>query len=191
MRWRLHGLTHSGGHHPSIAEFRIEEGSTVKELEARVAELEEKVRVLTDALELQTLMARYGPAVDSGSADAAADLWAEDGVYDSDGAAPMHGADAVREMVNGPKHQSLLPNCAHTIGPAVLDVAGDRAAATGYSRVYLRDGDAFNLWRLAANRWDFARTASGWKVARRTNRLLGTDDAHELLRRGATPDPKP
>jgi len=153
----------------------------MSDTETRLAALEAKVRVLEDTLELRDIMDRYGPAVDSGDADAAAELFADDSVYDAEGAPPMLGGDGVRAMVQGPNHQSLLPNSAHTIGPAMLRVEGDRATATGYSRVYLREGDSFRLWRVAANRWEFERRGDTWKVSKRTNRLLGTQDAHDIL----------
>ena len=153
----------------------------MSDMEERIAALEEKVRVLEDALELQELMNRYGPAVDSGSAEAAAALFAEDGIYDAEGVDPMVGAAAVQGMVEGPGHQRLLPNAAHTIGPATLRLAGDSATATGYSRVYLREGEDFRLWRVAANRWEFERRDGEWKVAKRVNRLIGSPGAHEIL----------
>jgi hypothetical protein len=53
-------------------------------LEARLAALEAKVQRLTDKIELYQLTASYGPAVDSGSAQVAADLWTDDGLYDVD-----------------------------------------------------------------------------------------------------------
>lgn len=155
----------------------------MSDLELRMNRLEQRVSELEDRVALHEIMARYGPAVDSGSADAAAALWADDGIYDSDGGDPMIGADAVRAMVNGPRHQSLLPNCSHTIGPATLDVDGDRATATGYSRVYKRKGHTFELWRLATNRWEFERRDGQWCVARRINRLVGTPEAQQLLAR--------
>ena len=155
----------------------------MSDLELRMEKLEQRVHELQDRVDLHEIMARYGPAVDSGSADAAAALWAEDGIYDAEGAGPMRSADAVREMFNGPAHQSLLPNCAHTIGPATLDLDGDRATATGYSRVYKRKGDAFELWRLATNRWEFERRDGRWCVARRVNRLIGNEESRQLLAR--------
>ena len=153
----------------------------MSDMESRIAALEEKVRVLEDALDLQGIMNRYGPAVDSGDAKAAAQLLAEDGIYDAEGVDPMVGAAAVQAMVEGPGHQRLLPNAAHTIGPSTLRVAGDAATATGYSRVYLREGENFRLWRVAANRWEFERRGAEWKVAKRTNRLIGSPGAHEIL----------
>jgi SnoaL-like domain len=152
------------------------------DLQARVETLERKMRVLEDALELYGIMNRYGPAVDTGSANATAALFASDGNYDTDGAQIAPGADGVRAMVLGPGHQRLLPNSAHTIGPSTLQIEGDRAHATGYSRVYLRSGDDFALWRVSANRWEFERRAGEWKIAQRTNRLIGTPDAQRILR---------
>ena len=67
-------------------------------------------------------------------------MFAEDGVYDVDGPLLMEGRAAVRAMVRGPRHQAMLPNCAHQIGPAVVELDGDRAVATGYSRVYHAPG---------------------------------------------------
>jgi len=154
--------------------------------QARVEALERKLRVLEDALELYGIMNRYGPAVDTGSAAATAALFANDGSYDTDGAEIGPGADGVRAMVEGPGHQRLLPNAAHTIGPSALAIDGDRAVATGYSRVYLRRGTAFDLWRVSANRWEFERRAEGWRISRRTNRLIGTPDAQRILRDGTS-----
>ena len=65
----------------------------MSDTETRLAALEAKVRVLEDTLELRDIMDRYGPAVDSGDADAAAELFADDSVYDAEGAPPMLGGD--------------------------------------------------------------------------------------------------
>lgn len=46
---------------------------------------------LEDHLEITQLVAQYGPAVDSGSADATAGLWTEDGSFDAVGAITTHG----------------------------------------------------------------------------------------------------
>jgi hypothetical protein len=65
----------------------------------------------------------------------------------------------------------------------VLD--GDTAVATSYSRLYRRDGDNFRVWRVGANRWEFVRTADGWRVKNRVNRVLnGGEEPRALLRSG-------
>ncbi|MQY27735.1 nuclear transport factor 2 family protein [Nocardia aurantia] len=48
--------------------------SEIEELRAAVAALTDRVRELEDHREIGALVARYGPAVDSGSGDAAAEL---------------------------------------------------------------------------------------------------------------------
>ncbi len=85
----------------------------------------------------------YGFAVDTGDATATGALFTEDAEFDVDGGFVMRGRTEVEAMVLDEQgHQRLLPDCAHTIGPAVVRVDGDHATAVGYSRIYLhRDGD--------------------------------------------------
>jgi len=44
-----------------------------------------------------------------------------------------------------------------------------------------REDDRFFLWRVSAARWDVERTGSGWRVRRRTNRLLDASGAGRRL----------
>lgn len=150
-------------------------------LEEQVAALARRVQALEDELAIHRLIVAYGLAVDTGDADASAAVFVEDGVYDVDGPLLMQGREAVRAMVRGPKHQSMLPNCAHQIGPAVVELAGDRAVARGYSRVYHRQPDGIRIYRVSLNRWDLERRDGKWLIARRTTRLLGHAEAQTLL----------
>jgi hypothetical protein len=153
------------------------------DLAERLVALEARVRLLEDENALHRLMTSYGPAVDSGSADEAGDLWTTDGTYETDGGTGvMEGSAGVAAMVRGRGHQSLLPNCAHQVGPGVVRVDGDRAEATTYSRVYLREGDTYRVWRVAVNQWHFVRTDAGWRIERRINRSLGHPESAGLLR---------
>ncbi len=104
-------------------------------------------------------------------------------MFDVDGGLMESRAD-VEAMVLGRGHQRLLPNCAHTIGPAVVRVDGDTAVAVGYSRIYHRQADDFVLFRIGCNRWDLQRAADGWRIARRTTRVLGSDEAQAVLAQG-------
>lgn len=164
-------------------------------LAARLEALERRVGALEDELAVHRLIVTYGFAVDTGDADATGDLFTADTIYDVDTTLVMEGRDGVRDMVRGPRHQALLPNCAHTIGPAVVEVDGDRAVATAYSRIYLRDGrrdepregrrdeSGIALWRLSFNRFELVRRDGRWWIARRTTRLLGHEEAQGLFRR--------
>jgi uncharacterized protein (TIGR02246 family) len=152
------------------------------ELRQQVADLARRVRALEDELAIHRQIVRYGFAVDRGDAEGAAALFTEDTVYDVDGPLRMEGRDGVRAMVTGSRHQAMLPNCAHQIGPAVVEPDGDRARAVGYSRVYVRGPAGIGIYRVSANRWELVRRDDAWLVARRTTRLVGHDEAQALLR---------
>lgn len=151
--------------------------------EDRLLDLEARLRRLEDENDVASLVARYGPLVDTGNPAAAA-LWLEDGVYDVDELL-MDGAEAVASMVQSHPHQAFVAaGCAHFQGPVDVVVRGDEAEAIGYSLMLVHDEDSFRLRRVTANHWHLRRTADGWRVARRTSRKLdGSDAAREVLSR--------
>ena len=157
--------------------------------EDRLAALEARVRMLEDQLAVQQLLNRWGPAVDTGDSAAAAALWTDDGVLESE-ISYLDGPTGVSAMVESDGQQALIhQGCAHVQAFPLITIDGDRAIATGYSRVYLhQDDDSYAIWRVSANRWEFARTADGWRATRRTNHVIdGGPDARELLRGGLEP----
>ncbi len=156
--------------------------------EERLAALEGRVAALEDELAIHRLIVTYGFAVDTGDAAATGALFAEDGLYDVDTTLIMRGRSGVEAMVRGPNHQSLLPNCAHTIGPAVVTLDGDRAVASASARIYKRAGDTIGLWRLSFNRFELERRDGRWQIVRRTTRMLGHDEAHGLFTRALHDD---
>jgi len=156
---------------------------------ARLAALEERVSRLEDELAVHRTIVRYGFAVDSGEADATAALFTTDCRFDVDGR-PMEGSEAVHAMVLGDAHQGLLPDAAHCIGPAVVEVDADgrHAVAVGYSRIYRRDDAGITLFRLGFNRWELEKSPTGWRIDRRTTRKIGSEEAQTVLR-SALADP--
>jgi len=157
----------------------------MEDAEARLERLEARVRQLEDQVALYQLISSYGPAVDSGSAEVVAAIWTEDGTYDTI-PAPLEGRAALEGMVRSEGHQGLIANgCAHVMALPYVTLDGDRAVSTGYSRVYLNDGDGFRVWRASSNRWEFERRPEGWRAVSRVNRALdGTEEARQLLRDG-------
>jgi uncharacterized protein (TIGR02246 family) len=152
------------------------------DLEERVAALGRRVEQLEDELAIHRLIVSYGLGVDAGDADRGAGVFTEDGVYDVD-VGLMEGRDAVRAMVRGARHQEMVGNCAHQMGPAVVTFdAPDRAHATGYSRVYLATRAGTHVYRVSLNRWELVKQSGDWLIARRTTRLLGHPEALALLR---------
>ncbi|MEV0809913.1 nuclear transport factor 2 family protein [Micromonospora sp. NPDC050200] len=150
-----------------------------------ITNLQRRVQDLEDRLALMQIIASYGPAVDSGSPSPAARLWTENGVYDTYPAV-LHGREAIADMVTGELHQQLIHSgAAHLQGLPHLEVDGDRAVATAYSQLVLRDEatDSYRVWRTGVNRWEFTRTPHGWQVTHRVNRQLdGSAEARDLLR---------
>ena len=151
------------------------------DVEDRIAALERRIAAAEDELAIHRLIVRYGLAVDIGDADAAADVFTEDAVYDVD-IGVMQGRDAVRAMVRGDRHQSMVGHCAHQIGPAVIELRGpDSAVALGYSRVYLETRAGIHIYRVSFNRWELIKRGNAWRIGRRTTRVLGHDEAQALF----------
>lgn len=154
-----------------------------------VAQLADRVQLLEDKLAIMHIISAYGPAVDSGSAEAVAGLWTEDGVYDVD-TGSMSGRAEIESMVRSSNHQSYIHGgCAHLVGPPHIAIDGDTAVATCHSQLVLRDTETGvnRVARITANRWEFARRNGEWKVTLRTNRLLdGRADARDILASGVT-----
>jgi uncharacterized protein (TIGR02246 family) len=151
-------------------------------------ELVARLRRLEDDRDIRQLIASYGPAVDAGDADAAAALWATDGVYDVDGWRMESRAD-VHAMISSEAHQKLVAKgCCHFLGPCVVTVNGDDAVAVCESLVLVRDGSekgAYRVWRATAHHFALRRIDDRWQIAARTSRVLdGNPDAHALLTKG-------
>ncbi|OBI38203.1 hypothetical protein A5709_13105 [Mycobacterium sp. E1386] len=152
-----------------------------------IDELSARLRRLEDERDIARLIASYGPAVDAGDADAAARLWAHDGIYDVDGWR-MEGRADVHAMVSSSAHQNLVAKgCGHFLGPCVVTVTGDSAVAVCESLVLVRDGDGYRVWRCAANHFTLQRMDGQWRIGVRTTRVLnGNPAAHALLTAGLT-----
>lgn len=152
------------------------------EMDSRLAALEQRVRLLEDQLAIYRLISSYGPSVDTGSGEAAGDLWAEDGSYEFD-TSRLDGPAGISAMVLSDGHQSLIrQGCAHILAMPVVTIEGDTARATGYSRVYRHNEDGYEVWRVSANHWDLQRTEHGWKVSKRVNRTIdGGPEARAIL----------
>jgi uncharacterized protein (TIGR02246 family) len=153
-----------------------------------LADLAARLRRLEDDRDIRQLIASYGPAVDAGDPDAAAALWASDGVYDVDGWR-MQGRADVHAMISSEAHQNLVrKGCSHFLGPCVVTVTGDEAVAVCESLVLVRDGSekgAYRVWRATAHHFALRRIDDRWQITTRTSWVLdGNPDAHALLTKG-------
>ncbi|RVT94459.1 nuclear transport factor 2 family protein [Sphingomonas crocodyli] len=148
---------------------------TLEQLAARIERLE-------DERAIQAHLIRYGLAVDSNSEIEASLLYAEDTHVDIDASVFMDGRDATRGIVASPLHQAILPNCAHVMGPFVVDIDGTRATATGYATVYVREDGEVKVWRQSFGRWELERREGRWQITKRVSRSTGREDAAALFK---------
>jgi ketosteroid isomerase-like protein len=159
--------------------------SEIDDLRAAVEMLAGKVRALEDQVEIMQLVAQYGPAVDSGSGEAAAALWTEDGVFDAVPHLKMRGRSDIIAMVTGDGHRGLLGGgCGHVLTVPHIVVDGDEATGRSYALQVRWDADAGRFWvfRASANTWRWVRTPQGWRIADRVNAPLdGTEGHREML----------
>ena len=161
-------------------------------LSDRVAALEARMQHVEDQLEIHRLINGWGPAVDTGNGEAAAALFADDAILESD-LSYLTGPAAITAMVYAEGHQSLIRDgSAHIPAFPLVTIDGDTARATGYTRVYRYTGDGYEIWRCSANHWEFRRTNDGWRVTRRTNHVINRgSEAKDLLSRAYTEQPWP
>lgn len=168
-----------------------------------LADLRARLRSLEDRAEIESLIAAYGPAVDSGSATGVSALWTANGTYQFDGGGhlvTLSGHEGLEAMVHSDGHQEIInAGSAHFLSAPDIVIAGDTATATCYSLLVRASTDAaatapasataggFYVDRLSANSWELARTEAGWRVTNRVNCLInGQQLARDLLSQPST-----
>ncbi|MDH3022782.1 nuclear transport factor 2 family protein [Gordonia alkanivorans] len=158
---------------------------TTNDPENLIRSLAERVAALEDKLAISELMTAYGPAIDSGSVEAVARLWTEDGVYDVD-TGVMRGHAEIKAMVRSQAHQAWIDGgCGHILEPGHTRIDGDTAVSTCKSQLIIRDGDGFRVFRVTATRWELEKIDGQWKVRTRISRILdGRPEARDLLAAG-------
>ncbi len=153
----------------------------------RLRWLERRVGMLEDEADIARLIAGYGPLADSSQGDAVRDMWIErGGTYELQG---YHFTSAtMAATVTSDLHRRFVSRgSAHTLGPARIWLDGDTAVAINYSVVFIHDDGRWVAERVAANRWDLTRTADGWRVRRRVNRILDGGPEAVAILAGAEP----
>lgn len=159
-------------------------------LEVMVADLLDRVLALEDRAEIMTLIASYGPLVDSGDGHGAAGLWTPDGRYEVAGFSPWVGRPAIATIVDGPGHlRYLARGSAHAMGLPKITLSGDQATAVNYTQVFVRDSDK-GEWvadRVSVHLWELVRLNEGWRVEnRRAHALDGSPPSVAFLKSVAT-----
>jgi hypothetical protein len=160
--------------------------------------LEQRIRAIEDRLAIYNLIAGHPPSADTGADYYAEAVYAEDGVFDR--GANLSGAvgsKAIAAMLRSEGHQAAIAGgLAHFTGLPYIDLDGDRAVVTSYLQILTprQSGEAievpnhgvsrgYHIHRVVTSRWELQRTAAGWKIKRRTIRLVdGSEPSREVLR---------
>jgi hypothetical protein len=160
--------------------------------------LEQRIRAIEDRLEIYNLIAGHPPSADTGAAAYAEAIYAEDGVFDrGPGLTSANGNKVIGAMLQSPAHQAAIAGgLAHFTGLPHVTIDGDTAVVISYLQILTpnKSGEpvevpnhgasrGYHIHRVVTNRWDLVRTASGWKIGRRTLRLVdGTEPSRDILR---------
>ena len=159
--------------------------------------VEDRLRAVEDRLEIYNLIASHPPSADTGADYFTRVAYTADGVIDLGGGKTADGNEAAAAMVRTPGHQAAIAGgLAHFAGLPRIEIDGDRATVFSYLQILTPHPSAephevpnhgvtkgFRIHRVGVNRWDLVRSASGWKIKRRTLRALdGSEPARELLR---------
>jgi hypothetical protein len=167
--------------------------------------LEERVRMIEDRLAIYNLIASHPPSADTGAGEFVASVWTEDGVFDRGAEFPRPtGRAAIAGGSSNPEHhRAIEQGIAHFAGLPYVRVIVDTAVAISYLQILVPDrvgpvfevpnhgaSRGFHVHRVSANRWEFVRTAEGWKIRRRMLRPLdGTPPARDILHGALEPNP--
>ncbi len=161
---------------------------------AKDLSLEDRVKAIEDRLEIQNFIAGYPLSADGASRDYADKFSAAGAILDmADGQKP-HAM--MMDVLSSPGFQEALgQGICHFASPPYIEIDGDRAVATSYLQILAAATDAkpfdlaahgsskgFRTWRIAVNRWEFARSPGGWRFTRRTIRALDQPASRALLR---------
>lgn len=165
-------------------------------MDATDTAMERRLRAVEDQLAIYHLIASHPPAADTGTETYYRDAFAVDGVIDL-GTKTATGNDKIGAVVKTPEHQAAIAGgLCHFAGLPRVTLDGDSAVAISYLQVIAPNRNAepielsghglsrgYRIHRLGVNRWDLKRTDAGWKVTRRSYRMLdGSEDARALLR---------
>ena len=130
--------------------------------------VEERLQLLEDIQEINTLKARYCHACDgfrggpTHDYEGVAACFTEDGVWDPTPLLPKaQGRQAIREMIRS--HQTM-PFAMHNAVNPVIEVAGDTPTGKFNVIVMVTSADRKAHWVFAHYEDQFVRTPDGWRI---------------------------
>jgi hypothetical protein len=160
--------------------------------------LEHRLRAIEDRLEIYNLIASHPPSADTGAKAYAEAVYTQDGVFDRGAElSSWSGNKAIGANLKSEGHQAAIAGgLAHFTGLPHVTIEGDAAVVISYLQILTprKTGEpvevpnhgasrGYHIHRVVANRWELERAASGWKIKRRTSRLVdGSEPSREILR---------
>jgi hypothetical protein len=169
-----------------------------KGLETEALTLERRIRAIEDRLEIYNLIAGHPPSADTGNAAHAEAVFTADAVFDrGPDLSGAVGNTAIGANLQSAGHQAAIATgLAHFTSLPHVTINGDTALVVSYLQILTpkKTGETvevpnhggsrgYHIHRLVTNRWDLVRTPAGWKIKRRTLRLVdGSEPAREILR---------
>lgn len=160
--------------------------------------IERRIQAIEDRLEIYNLIAAHPPSADTGAAHYADSVFTADAVFDrGPDLSGAVGSKAIGANLQSAGHQAAIAaGIAHFTSLPHITINGDTAVAVSYLQILTpkKSGEnvevpnhggsrGYHIHRVVTNRWDLVRTASGWKIKRRTLRLVdGSESAREILR---------
>jgi hypothetical protein len=173
-------------------------GPMAQNISSEGSTLEQRVRAIEDRLEIYNLIAGHPPSADTGADYYTEAVYAEDGVFDRGANLPgAIGNKEIAAIVKTPAHQAAIAGgIAHFTGLPYVMLDGDEAAVISYLQILTpnKSGEAievpnhgssrgYHIHRVVTSRWELQRTPAGWKIKRRTIRLVdGSEPSREILR---------
>jgi hypothetical protein len=160
--------------------------------------IERRLRAIEDRLEIYNLIAGHPPSADTSNGPYAEAVFTADAVFDrGPDLSGATGAKAISANLQSAGHQAAIAEgLAHFTSLPHVTINGDTAVVVSYLQILTpkKSGEmvdvpnhggsrGYHIHRVVTNRWDLVRTASGWKIKRRTLRLVdGSEPAREILR---------
>jgi SnoaL-like domain len=165
--------------------------------------LEQRIRDIEDRLEIYNLIASHPPSADTGADYYAEAVYTEDGIFDrGPNLSGATGNKAIAASLKSDAHQAAIAGgLAHFTGLPHIALHGDTAIVTSYLQILTpnKSGEAvevpnhgasrgYHIHRVVTNRWELVRTEQGWKIKRRSLRLVdGSEPSRDILRGALTP----
>lgn len=148
------------------------------DVEAKIAELESRLRILEDREKIRETLCRYSFTADMGRSQEYVNNYTPDGVIDLGPETKWSGAAGLTEFITDPKggHKAIENHCMHTSLNTHIRIDGDTAWAEGYSVVYVQEGNGYKVYTLGYNRWTFQREEDRWLMKYRHRRPVGGDE---------------